>query len=1060
MNDPRAPHERRDDVARVVEVRPEPELLSAIGRGHDLASAVADIIDNSLDAGATTVRIRFGTADGHLQRIAISDDGRGMGEAALIDALTLGRRRSYERGDLGHFGVGLKAASMSQAAQLTVTTATRVGTPRSARLQRSPHGNRFEVELIRPDVAAILQRRDGLGAASGTVVEWRELDRTTRALSKGERSAWLWSEIQHLRDQLGVTFHRLIEAGRVRIEIEVHDAELGGGAPSAVRGTDPFAFRAWGASDVPFRLSAATEDGVNFELDCYVLPPSSREPAAQPGGVTRKDAQGFYVYRNDRLLHAGGWLGLHLLSDDLQLARVVLDVDDRLLRHVVLNHEKRGVDLAPVATSAIARAADGQGKSWVRFLETARGAYDRARQREQSMARLAAAGPGVPDAVAAIAKARDAVRDAPLGIEWGVVSGDRLFDLDLQGQRVVLNDDFQVELESRGVVELLQTSLYLLFEGHAGKERLQPHTAEFVRLQHEMLRAVVLPELDSLTESPRSVPVPAATVAVPSRTSIWADEPEFAGPRSYDHIPVADADHIKDYLRMLRKHPLLNAEDEVRLAQEIEAGLFAEERLAGLIDPEWQLKRDLYRIVARGRRARDHFVAANLRLVVSIAKRYTGRGLDFMDVIQEGNLGLMRAIEKFEYRQGTKFSTYATWWIRQSITRALADTSRVIRLPVHVVDDLNKIRSATEDLRSISDDEPAMAEIAEVAGFEEKKVASLLAADRPVLSLDLPLELTWTGEHLTLGDLLIDDGAPSGNDVVEAAEMAGAIRDALAGLQEQRQAKVLALRHGIGGAPAQTLDHIGDSFGVTRERIRQPEAKAITALREQHGDGPLRDHLSSPTDLVSPLARDPLHLYARDSADARRLAARRAELFDDLDILHVRRAGGLKAEPTRPRAPKRVRPIEARGEPATRVRRAESTLVRGRTGQEPAAAAHPAPLVVSGSAVSIAEAYRDGHAIAEIAAASNTDASDVVRILARVIWDVPLGPPVPSASQLPTTDIERIHRLHVLGFSIARIAERLDCSTHSIAREILEGSPRPLIAEARLDFARRLDSRS
>ncbi|PRY13885.1 RNA polymerase sigma factor RpoD-like protein [Kineococcus rhizosphaerae] len=303
--------------------------------------------------------------------------------------------------------------------------------------------------------------------------------------------------------------------------------------------------------------------------------------------------------------------------------------------------------------------------------------------------------------------------------------------------------------------------------------------------------------------------------------------------------PGASGDPVKDYLRLIAKVALLDAEQEVELAQRIEAGLFAEEKLrsGGEIDPVF--KRELWWISEDGRRAKNHLLEANLRLVVSLAKRYTGRGMLFLDLIQEGNLGLIRAVEKFDYARGYKFSTYATWWIRQAITRAMADQARTIRLPVHVVEVINKLARVQRQVLQDLGREATAQELAEALDMTPEKVAEVQKQARETISLHTPLGQEGTAE---LGDLIEDSEAVVPADAVSFTLLQEQLHSVLDTLSE-REAGVVSMRFGLGDGRPRTLDEIGKVYGVTRERIRQIESKTMSKLRHPSRSNVLRDYL-------------------------------------------------------------------------------------------------------------------------------------------------------------------------------------------------------------------------
>lgn len=311
-----------------------------------------------------------------------------------------------------------------------------------------------------------------------------------------------------------------------------------------------------------------------------------------------------------------------------------------------------------------------------------------------------------------------------------------------------------------------------------------------------------------------------------------------------DDIPVqtisitgATADPVKDYLKQIGKVALLNAELEVDLAKRIEAGLFAEEKLATDKKLSKEMHKDLTWVAKDGQRAKAHLLEANLRLVVSLAKRYTGRGMQFLDLIQEGNLGLIRAVEKFDYTKGYKFSTYATWWIRQAITRAMADQARTIRIPVHMVEVINKLARVQRQLLQDLGREPSPEELARELDMTPEKVVEVQKYGREPISLSTPLGEDGDSEF---GDLIEDVEAVSPVEASVAKARNEAIERLLAGLTE-REARVIKSRYGLVDGISKTLDQIGEELGVTRERIRQIEAKTMHKLQHPSRAQALRD---------------------------------------------------------------------------------------------------------------------------------------------------------------------------------------------------------------------------
>ncbi len=324
----------------------------------------------------------------------------------------------------------------------------------------------------------------------------------------------------------------------------------------------------------------------------------------------------------------------------------------------------------------------------------------------------------------------------------------------------------------------------------------------------------------------------------------WDDEDSEALRQARkDAELTASADSVRAYLKQIGKVPLLNAEEEVELAKRIEAGLYAAEQLRLAEDDgvelEVQLWRDLNWVMRDGERAKNHLLEANLRLVVSLAKRYTGRGMAFLDLIQEGNLGLIRAVEKFDYTKGYKFSTYATWWIRQAITRAMADQARTIRIPVHMVEVINKLGRIQRELLQDLGREPTPEELAKEMDISPEKVLEIQQYAREPISLDQTIGDEGDSQ---LGDFIEDSEAVVAVDAVSFTLLQDQLQSVLQTLSE-REAGVVRLRFGLADGQPRTLDEIGQVYGVTRERIRQIESKTMSKLRHPSRSQVLRDYL-------------------------------------------------------------------------------------------------------------------------------------------------------------------------------------------------------------------------
>ncbi|MEX0153486.1 sigma-70 family RNA polymerase sigma factor [Microbacterium sp. LMI1-1-1.1] len=849
-----------------VVLAPDASILGAIGRGHTLASALADLIDNSIDAGATRVSIRFVTHDAVVRSIRIRDDGCGMTLAQLERAMTLGGGSEHSGSDLGHFRVGLKAASLSQARILTVFSTTGYSPAAGMRLDRAQSGPRIRAQVIDASAAASVLQKRGLDADSGTVVEWSGLESVSESASYHARRSWFETMVVHLRDELGMIFHRLVSDERIRIEIdELDESSNNSGATRLVKPIDPFAFEQWGATGYPKTLTTELADGGRLGVTCYILPPAVNGPNAKLLGQPRAAWQGLYVYRNDRLLHSGGWLHLHPDGGvETQLARAMIDLTPDVLNAVAMNAEKRGIVLRPSAMQAIERARI-DGFSLKAFFDDAREVWRSGQQRELRAQPFAGLGDGAPSGLGSLVKNTVGVRaDAPsISFSWVDLAPRQLYSFEPATGLVGFNSQHRAELESDSSrLELLKTSIFLLLEPHAGKERLANHTRERLDVVHAALASVVYRGMaeEARGGSPHKPLEAQADDFGDDDPDRSRDDDDFvlvesifvAGRDPYE--PMADPaladvhindDVLTDLLRRAKDYPLLSAEEEVELARRIEVGVFATERLARLplADRNTRDGLDLRWLAWDGERAIDQMVGSNMRLVLSIAKGYVNRGLDLADLVQEGVAGLMRAVQKFDRFHGTKFSTYSTWWIRQSITRALADQGRTIRFPVHVVEKLPAIIATWKETSGTSTQR--INEVAETLGEAPALVRAV------VNNLDAPLSLDWPvliesadggTEWVSLADELVDDDHLAQEDYFKRAMLPLQVKTLLETLGE-RGADVIRWRFGIGGDAPRTLDAVGESIGVTRERARQIEAKTLNALRDSERVKALRAYL-------------------------------------------------------------------------------------------------------------------------------------------------------------------------------------------------------------------------
>ncbi len=374
----------------------------------------------------------------------------------------------------------------------------------------------------------------------------------------------------------------------------------------------------------------------------------------------------------------------------------------------------------------------------------------------------------------------------------------------------------------------------------ADADEIEPDPSEVVEVE-VVVEAVDDDEAGDGDESSDEKPkaAPAADEDREDAGFVVSDADDDDAPAQQVVTAGATADPVKDYLKQIGKVALLNAEQEVDLAKRIEAGLFAEEKLAGDLAMDKLMRRELELISADGRRAKNHLLEANLRLVVSLAKRYTGRGMLFLDLIQEGNLGLIRAVEKFDYTKGYKFSTYATWWIRQAITRAMADQARTIRIPVHMVEVINKLARVQRQMLQDLGREPTPEELAKELDMTPEKVVEVQKYGREPISLHTPLGEDGDSEF---GDLIEDSEAVVPADAVSFTLLQEQLHQVLDTLSE-REAGVVSMRFGLTDGQPKTLDEIGKVYGVTRERIRQIESKTMSKLRHPSRSQVLRDYL-------------------------------------------------------------------------------------------------------------------------------------------------------------------------------------------------------------------------
>ncbi len=401
----------------------------------------------------------------------------------------------------------------------------------------------------------------------------------------------------------------------------------------------------------------------------------------------------------------------------------------------------------------------------------------------------------------------------------------------------------KAELEARRQAELAGKNPAAAKAGKTLVTKIDGEEVELEEIELEDLDTLVEEVKEIVAEEEEKAEIRVVNVAEESQNEENAftikDSEEDDAPVQTVLTAGATADPVKDYLKLIGRVPLLNAEMEVELSLQVEAGLFAEEKIATEKKMDRKLKRELEQLVIQGHRAKNHLLEANLRLVVSLAKRYTGRGMLFLDLIQEGNLGLIRAVEKFDYTKGYKFSTYATWWIRQAITRAMADQARTIRIPVHMVEVINKLARVQRQMLQDLGREPTPEELAKELDMTPEKVVEVQKYGREPISLHTPLGEEGDSEF---GDLIEDSEAIVPADAVSFTLLQEQLHSVLDTLSE-REAGVVAMRFGLTDGQPKTLDEIGKVYGVTRERIRQIESKTMSKLRHPSRSQVLRDYL-------------------------------------------------------------------------------------------------------------------------------------------------------------------------------------------------------------------------
>lgn len=886
---------------------PDPRINEALGLQHRLETAIADLVDNSIDAAAAQVWVRFIVEDAYVREILVLDNGRGMSRDGIRNAFVLGGAQEYDENRLGHYGVGMKASAYSQAELLTVVSRS-AGENAVAMTARRSAGDNLTADVYSTrDAEAALGAADvPLSIENGTLLRLTKI-RTASASDRIDvRQQWIDDRITRLRNHLGLIFHRFLSDGRLNITIDVWDnIARESGVPFHPSPLDPFGVSS-GKTGYPRSMIADLPGGVAISMTCSLLAPGVKNRESHIFGAPRTDWQGLYVYRNDRLLNPGGWGDVDRGGSDRQLARVAIDVTPATEKWFGMNAGKNGVLLLPDLVHAIQNAGD-EDVSFRDYLGDARDVLKQSNRRQRAIKPLTPMGAGMPHAVEGLAAESIGFREfeRSVNVRWKSLRPERVFLIDHERATIWLNERHRGLLangDSDDPHGLVKTLLFLLFETYFPQAHLQQTTIDQIEAWQGMVAVAlgvkdfiaaeevavadgddeaavdeiengVLPQVganiakreeartDGIWETDQNdgeaEQSPGSVEILPDDNGIENHEDEEDEDESGDDEGEAarkskltgewSSDSMREYLAIIGRHDLLNAEEEVELAQRIEAGIFAEERLEPMSEKEKRSAagRDLLWVARNGRRASDKLISSNLRLVVSIARRYQKRGLELLDLIQEGNAGLVHAAEMFDYTRGLKFSTYATWWIRQAVTRAIADKGSAIRLPVHMGEFGNHVKSARAELEAELGRVPSNAEIAERMDVDEKKIELFLRMSKPVYSLNKifaggdwsePEDMVSdeygapTIEATEFGDTLLDDIDPIEEALV--AMMVQTQIDTVLSMLDDRAAGVIIRRFGLGGEDAMTLDAIGEVYGVTRERIRQIEQKAFKTLRE------------------------------------------------------------------------------------------------------------------------------------------------------------------------------------------------------------------------------------
>lgn len=496
-----------EDVVEKIKLAPDAGLVRSLGAHHSLESALADLLDNSVDAAASRVTIRLLTTEGRLARVEVVDDGRGMDDTRIDQAMTIGHRREYGRTDLGHFGMGLKAASFAHADVLTVWSNTFGATPVGRRIRRADFSRDFTCEVLSLEASneALSQRHRIVGAGHGTTVIWEGLRGTYRGSSADEAQAWLSRAAAKLRAHLGVVFHRLLTAGSLSVEIAVEDAQQAANALGVpVQPIDPFGYSRSGHPAYPKTL-IATMEGCKISIDCHIWPGKSDVTGFRLGGSKGEEHQGFFVYRNDRILQLGGWSGTATAARNRQLARVILDDPQAIGRFVTMNSEKQGLRFEPIFLDALEHAYAEDGTTFEDFLAAAETAYAEARRRRRTRKPAIRPHKGFAPAVRKrIASEVPMLGGEAMRMSWTKLPEGEFLDFDLQTRTVLLNSRYRALFAPQGGslndAPVVKALVYLLTHHVMEGQYLGAKDKDNIALWKSVLSAAVRAEHEMRSE--------------------------------------------------------------------------------------------------------------------------------------------------------------------------------------------------------------------------------------------------------------------------------------------------------------------------------------------------------------------------------------------------------------------------------------------------------------------------------------------------------------------------------------------------------------------------------